>query len=335
MGVTPDYRIIADSEDVTATIRQRFTSLRITDQSGVKSDAVEIVLADHNPAARLALPRTGAELDIQIGYTDALEGMGLYVVDSLELSGPPDKLVIRAKALVQSTQTTQSGKTSFQSKKTRSWDSGMKLGDLTRTIAQEHGVEGVVVNSLASILLPHQDQTDESDISFLHRLVEDYDGLVKLAAGRLVLTKRSEGRTATGKVMPAVALAAEEVTSWRVSLRERNAMGAVVATWRDADSAETKDVKVGAAEPVHRLKNPYKDEATAREAAASHYNRSQRGKGQVSITLPGDTRFFAEGRLVLSGFRTGVNGEWLIEKVEHSLTGAGFKTSIRAVVPKD
>ena len=107
----PDFRIVADCHDITSIIRSRLVSLSLTDEAGLQSDTLELVLADHDPSRRIVLPPTGAELEVWLGYAGALCRMGLFVVDELELSGPPGRLVIKAKAAVQTT--TATGKSSL------------------------------------------------------------------------------------------------------------------------------------------------------------------------------------------------------------------------------
>ena len=80
LNIAPAFRILANSEDITAAIRDRFKSMRLTDETGTTSDTVEITLADHDPANPIAVPPTGAELEVFIGYDDQAQRMGLFVV---------------------------------------------------------------------------------------------------------------------------------------------------------------------------------------------------------------------------------------------------------------
>ncbi|WP_241086602.1 hypothetical protein [Candidatus Vondammii sp. HM_W22] len=47
----------------------------------------------------LALPRTGAELEVSLRYKETvIQRMGLYVVDEIEILGPSNVLMICGKA---------------------------------------------------------------------------------------------------------------------------------------------------------------------------------------------------------------------------------------------
>lgn len=331
MGLKPEYRLLANQADITNTIRRRLVSLRYTDEAGLDSDVLEIVLADNEPERPIDIPPTGAELELFLGYDGAAERIGLFVADEVELSGWPGQMTIRARAAP--FEASRGGFGQLQTQKTRSWDVGKTLGDVVKTIAAEHGLEPAVADVLASITLPHLAQTDESDINFLTRIARRYDAVVKPAAGKLVLAKVGTAKAVSGQSMPAVTLTPAEVTSWRMSLAKRQKSGTVVACWHDTDAANRHEVRVGTGEPVTRLRMYYPNQDLARSAAQAEIQKRERGTVSVSVTLPGRTDLVAEGRLVLQGFRDGVNGEWSIKRAEHTLSGSGYVTSVEAETP--
>lgn len=175
----PAWRILADSTDITAAIADRFLSLRLTDEAGEKSDTTEICLDDRDHA--IALPRTGAELEISLGYQETgLASMGLWVVDELELSGPPATLTIRAHAAhLGNSQTAKGRMATLRQSRTQNWDN-VTLGDLVATIAQRNGFTPRISAALAQTVIEHLDQTDESDLHLLTRLARQYDAVAKI-----------------------------------------------------------------------------------------------------------------------------------------------------------
>lgn len=337
--MTPTFRITANDEDITVALRERFVSLRLTDKAGIESDELSLTLADHDPNAPIALPPTGAELKVWLGYDDQADEMGAFIVDSLEMSWPPNQLKIVAKAAPMAV--SQSGEGSqrpmLQTKKTRSWEAGTTLGDMVRTIASEHSLEPAIQDVMAGIGLSHIDQTDESDMSLLTRLAHQYDGIIKPGGGRLLLAQRaasqSAGGAAGGEPLPTVAITPGMISRGRMKLAKRGAAGKVVARWRDTDAAATLEISAGEGEPVQRLQTVYPDEAAARAAARSELRRGQRGEQTLDLTLPGNTALMAEGRLALSGFREGADGEWLITEVQHRLGHGGFSSQVKGELP--
>lgn len=65
--------------------------------------------------------------------------------------------------------------------------------------------------------------------------------------GTLLFTPRGTGASVGGQPLPAVTLAPEEATDWRVSLADRDSYSAVEARWYDRDAAEEVEEHAGAA----------------------------------------------------------------------------------------
>lgn len=329
--VVNDFRLIANSADITAIIRERLVSLRCSDSAGFDSDSIEIVLADHDPDHPIELPPTGAELELFLGTGSTAQRMGLYVVDEVELAGWPGTLTIRAKAAP--FEESKQGKSQLQTQKSRTWTAGTKLVDVVRKIAAEHSLTPVIASSLSKITLPMMAQTDESDISFLTRVARRYDAVCKPADGKLVLTRHGEGKTASGAEIPAVTIRAQDVTSFTCTTSRREDSGTVVAYWHETKAGKRNEVKVGSGEPVKRLKMYFPSQQTALDAATSELRRRERGGTRLSIRMPGNPAVFAEAPIALEGFRDGVDERWICSRVEHTLDAGGFVTSIEAEQP--
>lgn len=123
--MTPTFRIVADGADITSLINDRLLLLRTTEKFGMESDDFKLRIDDRDSA--VSLPNRGASIEIFLGYTGiALTRLGSYTVDEVELSGPPDTLVIRGKAcdMRGSGKTTRSG----------SWE-GASLGSIVNDVA--------------------------------------------------------------------------------------------------------------------------------------------------------------------------------------------------------
>lgn len=328
----PTYRVTVDGQNITSILASRLSSLTLTDEAGVQSDTVEITLTDHLPLQRLEIPPTGAEIEVALGYQFGAKDMGLFIADSVEVDGPPDLMRIRGTASVHGT--TTGGKTAITEQKTRSWPAGTTIATLVQTIAGEHSLEPAVSESLTSIALPHVDQIDESDINLLTRIAREYDAIAKPGGGKLVMAKRGESLTVAGEAMPTITLRPKQVTRWRLRQSLREPAGKVIAIWHDPDAAEDVEVTAGDGEPIRRLRQRFPTREAAQAAANAEFRRAKRAGTQVQVDLPGDPDLVAEARLVLAGFRPGVNGEWLITRVRHQLGGGGYRCSVTAELPE-
>ena len=61
--------------------------------------------------------------------------------------------------------------------------------------------------------------------------------------------------------------------------------------------------------------------------------RRARGERTLSYTFPGRPEVSAESVAILQGFRTGVDGEWLVTRAEHYLAPNGYRCMIEAEQP--
>ncbi len=331
MGLTPAFIVVAESQDITSKISDRLLSLTITDNAGIKSDAVEIRLDDKDH--ELVLPRTGAELEVSLGYKETtLERMGLYVVDEVEILGPSNVLVIRGKAADMNK--------GLKEPKTRTWQKPGKtptripLKEILESIAGEHNLKPKLGDDFGTIDYDVVNQTNEHDLNLLTRLGGKVGAVAKPASGFLLFVKKGEAKTASGAVIPPISLTPKEVSNWRVSLVERGAYASVKAKYRDKAQSKEIEVTTGDEEPAYTIRKLFKDEAEASKAASAQLENFERGKSTVSLQLPGNPLFMAEAPLNLSGFREGVNGAWVVETATHTFDSGGYSVSLEGTVKK-
>jgi hypothetical protein len=345
----PLLRVTVNGEDVTAVIEPRLISLTLTDEAGLKSDVVDLILSDHLPAARLEIPSAGAEISVALGYDGRMREMGLFVLDEVSVEGPPDRLRLRAAASTSGA--SAGGRSALTAQRSRSWALGTTIGALVATIARENGLAPAVAASLRAIALPHLDQLDESDISLLTRVALDHDALCKPGGGRLIFVARGESLTLSGAPMPLIKLAPGDVTRWSMSGRQRPLVDKVVATYQDPVAGGPQEVTVDASDnsiagagargdellakaaQTKRLRRSYPTREAATSAAQGEVDRSAREGLKLSISLPGDPDLVAESRLLLEGFRPGVDREWLVTSVTHSIDAAGYRCNVSAEQP--
>ena len=93
--MNPIFHISLDGQ--TIDLASRLISLEISDYADTDSDTLNLVLAD--PDNSLELPRRGVELTAAIGFKETgLIDKGLFTVDEVEYSAPPNTLTISARA---------------------------------------------------------------------------------------------------------------------------------------------------------------------------------------------------------------------------------------------
>ncbi|XVN19057.1 contractile injection system protein, VgrG/Pvc8 family [Pseudomonas corrugata] len=317
----PTFRIIADGKDITTLINDRLLSLRTSDKPGMESDDFELRIDDRDQA--VALPSRGASIAVYLGYTgQALTRLGRYTVDEIELSGPPDTLVIRGKA----SDMRGSGKTV----RSGSWEN-VPLQQIVRDVAARNGWQPVCP---VQTKVPRVDQLNESDYNFITRLAKQYDCTAKLADGKLLVMPRQGGQTASGKNLSPVVLKRSDLSRYQFRLGDRNTQKAVRTKHQDKKSGALKVVELdnddlpNGLPAVHTDRHIYPNKSAAEQAAKARLAAFNRSSAGVRLEMAGRTDVFAERSIIVQGIKPGLDGEYLAEAVEQLFTSSGWTTTV-------
>lgn len=318
--MTPDFRIIANGGDVTATIRDRLVELEVIDEDGDNADRVRIVVDDRDDL--VAAPEKDAILQVWLGYREAgLSLIGQYAVDGAGGEGPTRLLYITATAADM--------KGGIRAPRTRAWED-KSLSDIAGTIAGEAGLRPVVSPAIADVRWPYLAQTAESDLHFLRRLAATLDATAKPAGGTLLVARRGDDMTAAGDPMPVGALTLLDLDTWRWDEDSREKVGQVEAEWTELSSGKRQKVVAGDGKPSTRLRHVYGSNDEARRAAEAELRRRANGEITFSAEL---ARFAPEviagARMTLAGVSRKVDGQWDLTRVTHTLS-RGLRTAIEA-----
>jgi uncharacterized protein len=274
---------------------------------------MSLTLADE-PA--IEWPANGQVFDVDIGYEDLLVDVGSYAVQHIAVSGPPRTLKIEATAL-------QRNK-SLKSQREQSWDS-VTLGSIVQEIARRSGLKAAVAVDLQNTLIDHEDQT-ESVIAFMTRLGRRYDAVIKVSSGNLIAVKVGKAKTASGRDLPAINVS--NPISYEYSGDQTKGYTGVRAFWYDSGAVRKQTVLVGKEGVVLELDFNKVAEDGARKAAESKFRDVARKGKTLSLTVSGNPELAAELKCTVLGIRDGVDGEWIIKSVEHTIDGSGFQSKV-------
>ncbi|BAU74375.1 phage late control D family protein [Metapseudomonas furukawaii] len=316
----PRYRLTVNGRDITLEVSPRLISLTLTDHRGPEADTLDIELSDHD--GLLAIPPRGATLQLWLGWSDTgLIDKGTFTVDETEHSGPPDILSIRARSA--------DLRGPLVKKRERSWHD-TTLGDILRTLGQEHDLEPAISPQFDQVEIPHLDQTDESDLNLITRLGQDFDAVATIKHGRLLFMPIGQGETASGKDLPVVTLTRADGDQHRFLQADRDAYSGVKAHYYDLDGSERLEAIVGDEDNAKTLRHTYADRSSALRAAKAEWKKIQRGSATLSFTLArGRPDLSPEWRYRVEGIKTGIGAiEWLGERVTHELADGGMTTGL-------
>ena len=331
----PDYRLVVDGKDLTPTIsgflgqdqgrrRPRLVSLTITEQRAEAADQLDLTLDDSD--GLLALPRIGARLQLQLGWkqgSDVKAGLvdkGSFIVDSIEHSGPPDALTIRARSA--------DFTGGLTARREQSWHD-TTIGAVVGDVAKRQGLTGRCAPALAGIEVSIT-QSRESDMALLRRLGRENDAVATIKHGALIFSPLGSATTATGKPIATVTIRRQDGDRHTFSIEKRDEATGVTASWHDVGEAKKKKVEVGSDGRRRHLARVYASEYAARRAASSEQTRLAREPVKLRFDLAlGRPEIIPATRVAASGFKAAIDAAaWLVSGATHSLTPEGLTTAL-------
>ncbi|MCS4503907.1 contractile injection system protein, VgrG/Pvc8 family [Arhodomonas aquaeolei] len=310
----PFFKITSDAGNITDSLLEALTELRVEDRSGVHSDALELELADND---KFAWPTEGAELKVEFGYEDRKRERSRFVIDQIEHTGPPPAFTVSATSADFTSQA--------RAKRERSWtEAGLTLGDLVSRIASEHGYEAKVQpQGLADVNLQHVDQAGQSDLALVADLAKQYGAVFKPVDG--VWWVRSYD--AIGE--PVATIRPGDVATWRAHFVGRSRLASVVAHYQDYDLATRVAVTAGEGEPQKTMDRTFVDEPTALANAKAELGRARREARRLTLQMPGRPDLSSQRVIALAGFRDRVDGNWLVTQVTHTINKRGYRCRVQ------
>ncbi|HFE2889335.1 hypothetical protein SB5531_02503 [Klebsiella variicola] len=337
----PAFSILMGGKELTQ-LDPRIISLELTDNRGFEADDLTIAIDDSD--GLIELPPRGAELSVSLGWQgEPLVYKGVYTVDEVAHSGPPDRLEITARSA--------DFRDEFNVKREVSWHD-VTVERIVSAIARRYKLTPVISEQLMSAEIDHADQTQESDMSFLTRMADLLGAIATVKNGCLLFILPGGGVSANGKALPEFAITRSSGDRHSFRIADRDAYTGVQAYWLDLEFGKKKKVTVKARKKktqkkprssaregdyiagedgnVFVLRTTYASETAAQRAAAAKWQQLKRGAAEFNMTLArGRADLYPEMHGTVSGFKADINDQdWIIAKATHSIDDGGFKTQL-------
>jgi phage protein D len=336
----PAFSILMGGKALTQ-LDPRIISLELTDNRGFEADELTIAIDDSD--GLIELPPRGAELSVSLGWQgEPLVYKGVYTVDEVAHSGPPDRLEITARSA--------DFRDEFNVKREVSWHD-VTVERIVSAIARRYKLTPVISEQLMSAEIDHADQTQESDMSFLTRMADLLGAIATVKNGSLLFILPGGGVSANGKALPEFAITRSSGDRHSFRIADRDAYTGVQAYWLDLEFGKKKksplkparknreeaaqqrregDYIAGEDGNVFVLRTTYSSETAAQRAAAAKWQQLKRGAAEFNMTLAyGRADLYPEMHGTVSGFKTDINNQdWIIAKATHSIDDGGFKTQL-------
>jgi phage protein D len=312
----PDFSVIINGE--TELVKERVISIRITDAAGIMSDSCEIELDDYDDA--FPLPRTEAVIAVSLGYKGReLTKIGSYYVKEIDIDGARKTLKIKANAASKA----------MRSQKSRSHEGSMD--NLLAEMANEFDLDAAISGDLGGLELEDFPQFAESDMNYMTRLSQKVGAVAKPTDGHLVFADNMGAKSTSGANLPTKYVDVSELGEYSCSFKETEsggAVGTIFANWYDREKGEYFMVKAGSGDPEVELDEIFSSEKSALAAAQAKFKRVVKSNKTFRFTTGGRPDFFAESPIVFRGLSPKIPTNWIISRVEHTLSASGFVTSV-------
>lgn len=321
----------AKGANILPKLAGRWVSVKTTENDGKDSDTAEITCI--GPASRMPLPKKGDEYEIYMGWAD--EGpvlQGKYKVQKVGLRGSPDEgetIVISLRSADFVDKLKAHGRESYQKG---------TFGDLMKKVASKAGLEAVIDPDLAREELDHEIRYDQSLIDFASQVGERFGAVVKPAGGKLIASKRGDGKSAGGKDLTPIILKKNRSFGYDIETDTRSQAGSIAASYLDPKTGKRKLVKekTGRDGPIFTLPHPYPNEKEAKKAAKTQAYEVGNQTGSGHFESAGLPQARAGAPVIASGFGEGVDGTWKAKSLEKTITSkGGFTTTINVEAGKD
>lgn len=256
---------------------------------------------------------------------DRVLDCGTFQIDSVDGSGPPSKVTIKAGSIpYTSTIRTQ--------KKTKAWEQ-YTLSGIAKEIAGKNGLT-CMFESAFDPLYTRKEQVQESDITFLQRICKAAGISLKVTAKIIVLFDAAayEKKDAIRKIKRGAADVKRY--SFNTSFQDASYSSCHV-TYTDPSSGKTYEATYEAPDAdqngsgqVLEVKEKVSSNAEAKTLAEKRLREKNGQQFTASFTLVGDATLVAGVTVSVEGYGA-FNGKYIVESATHSVSSSGYTTSVK------
>ncbi|MDP1642707.1 MAG: contractile injection system protein, VgrG/Pvc8 family [Phenylobacterium sp.] len=334
-GLLLRHRVMVDGRDISPQIFPRLQRMSVRDASGQVADTAEVELDDRGGS--ILLPRAGVAIEIRMGDRFGLGLVFAGVVDSVRSRGDRSGgriLAISAKGADVLGRAKQLQERHFDN---------VTIGEALRLAGQAAGIAEIRIDpDLDQISREYLAMEGESFLAFGQRLAREIGGTFKVSGSRALLVKRNGGTTASGRSMGAVpAKGGENLFAWDIApFVSRPRHGRATARHYDPDQARLEQSSVEIDDDTTSaelfVRYPAADGDAARDQAAAAAAEVERAGGVGTVTIDGDLRAKPGAICQVRNTRPGIDGDYLIDAVEHAIDRAsGMTTRIELGRPQN
>lgn len=325
----PRVKIEYEGKDITQDIQKYLLSVQYTDNEANESDEISFTLEDkHGLWKSEWFPTKGDRVRLAIGYDDELLECGKFTVDEIEMSGPPDIVVLRALA---------AGVTSpLRTKNSKAFE-GQTLRQIAQAVADKYGYKIVATDGSTSILdnirIERVTQNRETDLAFLQRVGDDYGIVFSVRDTNLIFASIYD----IEKGQPVLELDRTDLI--RYSVKDKATKVYKNARVRHKNVAKNENVTVffeekkndgASSEDTLEIHSRVENMQQAEAKAKAKLHKANRKGQEANFSIPGKPVMVAGNNFTLTGMGA-LSGKYHVKKSVHNISSSGYTTDIEAL----
>lgn len=253
---------------------------------------------------------------------DKVLDCGVFEIDSVSYTGPPQKLSIKATSIPYKTELRQT-------KHSRTWEN-TTLKNMGAKIAKRSGMKFMYLSD-SNPTYKRKEQVNMTDIAFLKKMCKKAGISLKVTSKTIVLfdaanyEKKKEVKkikAGKGNILSysfSTKTADTAYSSCHVIYTDPNTKKTIEATYTP-ENANSDGQKL-------EIKQKVSSVAEAQELARKSLRAKNKGETTAEFTLVGDVDYVAGITVRVYGYGE-FNGKYIVEQATHSITG-GYKTQIK------
>lgn len=313
----PIVKIIGQSgTDLVPGWGPALISVKFTDNDGGEADEMEAVFAVSPPFPDSPAEKTRYRLFY--GWDQgALRDAGQFTYQSDALSGDPEAgymmtITSRASDFIDADKAAD----------TEHFED-TTAGEIFKKLASRTGKAAVIDPDIASVKIPYRLRHHQSMAGFANELAEEMGGTLKFAGGKMIVSKRGNGTTASGNTLPPIIVRFDQTHSFEVTTEGRSRYAEVGASYFDPSEGVQKlfeGTSIGSGSSFLSL-HPARSQSEADLAGQAQGDEQARDSASGSVECDGDANAMAGAPVLLSGFGASRDASQLVaSSIEHSFT---------------
>ena len=270
-------------------------------------------------------PRRGTSIEIAFFDEYSMMNLGFFYVDEIENSFPPSECKIKGTSI-------PPGSNVKAAEKWRSWEL-VTLRQIAGDIATGAGLR-LYYETSYDPTLDRAEQSDESDLQFLHRLCSDNGLALKLNDKQLIIfdIEEYEKRGATSIITKGSSLikrfsARSTLNEIYSSCEVKYDDGNVELPYSGFTGGALSGLFSSGSGKKLKVNKRVKSAGEAERLARKKLKAKNREETKVQMTLVGNFSLRAGATVTLEKFGA-FSGKYLIQKATHTLGSGGYETAI-------